>query len=446
VKKFLIATIAIGCVAACTIESSLPLPTGKGSVRAINAIPTSPEIGFLIEERTIEGVAYKSNSAPKAWDDLEYTFNFEIRTAGSTQTTRIASRLLDVVADTEYTFVVTGTLANPAIQLWELPERQFSGSETVFELRVGNAADALGSVDVYVAADGVAPVAGAEFATLAPGEVSAAIDMEQGDYVVTATPPGDPGTVLFESRPTSILAVQSVLITLFSGDANDTAPVTARAYNRTGLTLLVPDRRFAPTLRFLQATMDLAASDVYDDATLSNPIVSNLNYGDITADIDVPVGEIPLTFTAAGNPGAILLEDTVTTIDGTRLNFVVTTAADGSLQGTPAPVDRRSIETSVRLTFLHAASNHELVDLYVVDTGTAIDDVLPRQLNLNYGFQTPSLSLTAGDYDVYVTTAGEKTVLDGPIPFNVALGDVYEGMLINRVDPSLAELKLIKNP
>lgn len=445
-KRFLIAIVAIAGVAACTTESQLPVPTGKGTVRAINAIPTSPEIGFLIEERTLEGVAYKDSSAPKAWDDLEYTFNFEIRPAGSTQSTRIASRLLDVAADIEYTFVITGTLAAPTIQLWQLPERQFSGSETFFELRLGNAADALGSIDVYVAADGVAPVAGAEFATLAPGEVSAPVDMEQGDYVVTATAAGDPGTVLFESRATTILPLQSVLVALFAGDANDTAPVTARAFNRAGLTLLMPDRRFAPTLRFFHATMDLAATDIYDDAALLNPIASNVNYGDITGDIDVAVGDIPLTFTAAGNPGAILFEDTLTTIDGSRLNFYLTTAADGSLQGSPAPVDRRSIETAVRLSFRQASTNHELVDLYVVDADTAIDDALPRQLNLSYGFQTPSLGLTAGSYDLYVTTSGEKTILDGPVRLDVALGDVYDGILIDRVDPSLAELKLIKNP
>ena len=38
-------------IAGCARESDLPKPTGEGDVRAINAIPTSPNISFLIEEQ-----------------------------------------------------------------------------------------------------------------------------------------------------------------------------------------------------------------------------------------------------------------------------------------------------------------------------------------------------------------------------------------------------------
>ena len=59
---------------------------------------------------------------------------------------------------------------------------------------------------------------------------------------------------------------------------------------------------------------------------------------------------------------------------------------------------------------------------------------------------TTPISLTAGSYDIYVTTVGEKTVLDGPISLEAALGDVFEGVLLDRVDPSLAEFKLFPPP
>ena len=426
-------------------DSALPVASGKSSIRMINGIPTSPEIGFLIEERVLDGVAYKANSTPQDWDDLTYTFNFDISRPRQTESERIASRFLDVVRDIEYTFVVRGSIDAAIVDLWEIPERSFSGAETVFELRVGNAADALGTVDVYLGLESAAPDLGNLVATLAPGEVSTPADVEADSYILTITTAGDPGNVIYQSPPASILSNQSVLITVFAGDANDTAPVTARIFNQQGASSTLNDGRFPPTARFVHATTQLDNVDLYDDEALSNRIVADLAFGDITGDLDVAVGEIPITATAAGNVGAILLEDALVNFSGSRVNYYLTVIAD-ELNGVQVPVERRSIETVARLTFFHSASNHLLVDLYVVDTGTSIADVLPRQINLGYGLQSPAIGLSAGSYDVYLTPSGEKIVLDGPISLEAALGDVFEAVLLDRVDPALAEFKLFPPP
>ncbi len=439
----LLAVIVIGfAIGACGSESSLPVATGEGSIRMINAIPTSPEIGFLIEERALDGVAYKTSSSPGRWDDLEYTFNFEISRPFEGETTRIASQFLDVTRDIEYTFLVHGSLDAPIVDVWQIPERSFSGTETIFELRIGHAADALGTVDVYVGLEGVDPVLGEQVASLAPGEVSAPTDAEEAVYVITITSVGDPADIVFQSVPTQIRANQSVIVTVFEGDANDTAPVSVRLFNQLGASSTVTDARFPPTARFVHATMDLGTSDIYDDVALQNRIVADLAFGDVTGDIDLAVGDVPITATAPGNVGAILLEDTLTTFAGSRLNYYFTVLSD-ELVGTQVPVDRRSVETTARLTFFHSAINHEFVDLYVVEAGTTIDDQFPRQIALGYGAQTPALALDAGSYEIYVTTAGEKTVLDGPTSLEVALGDVFEAVLLDRVEPSLAEFRLL---
>lgn len=441
ISRALAAIIVAFAIGACGSDSSLPVATGKASIRMINAIPTSPEIGFLIEERALDAVRYKSNSSPESWDDLEYTFNFEINRPFENELTRIASQFLDVTREIEYTFLVRGSLDAAVVDVWQIPERSFSGSETIFEMRVGNAADALGLVDVYVGLEGVDPVLGAQVASLAPGEVSAPTDIEEDVYVVTITAAGDPANILFQSVPTRILANQSVIVTAFAGDANDTAPVTVRLFNQLGASSAVTDARFPPTARLIHATSDLGTSDVYDDAALQNRIVADLAFGDITGDIDVAVGEVPITATAPGNVGAILLEDTLTTFAGSRLNYYLTVLSD-EVVGSQVFVDRRPVETIARLTFFHSAINHELVDLYVVDAGTTIDDVFPRLITATYGLQASEIRLDAGSYEIYVTTAGEKTILDGPVSLEVALGDVIEAVLLDRVDPSLAEFKL----
>ena len=212
-QALLAAFIAIAIVA-CSSDSKLPVASGKGNIRMINALPTSPDIAFLIEERSLDSVAYKSNSSPERWDDLTYTFNFEI-SRPLVANTRIASRLLDVVRDMEYTFVVRGSIDTAVVDVWEIPVRSFSGSETVFEMRIGHAADALGTVDVYLGLESAAPALGDLVATLSPGEVTAPADVEQDSYVVTITAAGDPASVLYQSVPTQIVASQSALITIF---------------------------------------------------------------------------------------------------------------------------------------------------------------------------------------------------------------------------------------
>jgi hypothetical protein len=445
ISQVLVALIAALAIGACGSESSRPVATGKGSIRMINAIPTSPEIGFLIEERTLDGVAYKTNSSPRDWDDLEYTFNFEVSPPFDAERTRIASQFLDVTRDIEYTFLVRGSLDAATVDVWQIPERSFDGTETIFEMRIGHAADALGSVDVYLGPEGVDPVLGEQVATLAPGEISPPSDVEEDVYVLTITSAGNPADIVYQSVSTQIIASQSVIVTVFEGDANDTAPVTVRLFNQLGSSSRVTDARFPPTTRFVHATMDLGTSDIYDDTGLQNRIVADLAFGDVTGDIELAVGEVPITATAPGNVGAILLEDTLTTFAGSRLNYYFTVLSD-EIVGTQVLVDRRSVETSARLTFFHSAINHEFVDLYVVDAGTTIDDAFPRQVALNYGAQTAPVALNAGSYDVYITTIAEKTILAGPVSLEVALGDVFEAVLLDSVDPSLAEFRFLPPP
>lgn len=439
------AIVAAAIIAGCGSESSFPQATGEGIIRTINAIPTSPTVSFLIEERTLDTVTYKSISSPDRWDDLNYTFNFQIVRPVLAEPLRIASQPLDVARDVEHTLVLRGSVDAPTVDIWEIPERSFSGTETIFEMRVGHAGDGLGTVDVYLGQEGVDPQPGELVATLAPGDVSTPRDVEEDVYVITITPAGNAGNVLFQSAPTQIVASQSVLITVFQGDANDTAPVAVRLFNEVGVAAALPDSRFPPTARFIHATTDLGTADIYDDAELQNRIVADLAYGDITGDIDVAAGDVPITATAPGNVGAILFEDTLTTFAGTRVNYYLSELA-GEIVGEPIRVDRRSIETSARLTFFHSAANHRSVDLYVVEAGTAIEDALPRLIEQIYLQQTPPIAFDAGDYDIYVTTSGEKTVLEGPLRVEAAYGDVYEAVLLDRVDPSLVELRFFPPP
>ena len=114
----LIACVGALVLSACSGESKFPTPTGGGAIRMINAISGSPDVFFRIEERLLDEVAYQGSSAPAIYDDFNYIFNFDIRYPGDAVTTRVASQALQVEADRDHIFLLTGDINAPTITIW----------------------------------------------------------------------------------------------------------------------------------------------------------------------------------------------------------------------------------------------------------------------------------------------------------------------------------------
>jgi hypothetical protein len=440
----LIAAAAV-LLSACG-ESKLPEPTGKGSIRAINAIPASPSIAFLIERRNIATADYKGATAAARYDDFLYNFNFEVLYPGDTARTNIATQPLQVVANRDYVLVVGGTLDNATITVWEGDERTWAGDETDFELRFGHAAGAFGDADVYFVPQN--DVAGPNnlAATLAFGEASAASDVAEGDYTILVTAAGDINDVLFQSEEITFGAQNALLITLFDGDENDLSSMAVRSVLPSGNVVALADANTLPTLRFIHASTDLGPVDIYDDALLANRIVANQAFGGVSGDIPGPVGDTSITITPPDDTGVLLIERDYTAIAGTFATMYLVGQA-GNHSAVAQSGERRSISVQARFRLFHASSNHPTVDVYVVEPDALIDEEGPDRFALPFAFDSGYLSLLAGDYDVYITTSGEKTVLDGPFRLTVALGDVVEALILDRVaTPDTVEIRLIQDP
>jgi len=436
---------AILCVstvlaAGCGGDSSLPEATGKGSIRAINAIPTSPEINFLIEEITLSRTLnYQAATAPDPYDDFNYTFNFEVFYAGETSLRRFASRNLDIVADREYTLFLSGTLASPTIDVWEFDEREFDTADTVFAARFVHGSASLGALDYYFADAAVVPALGNQAATLSFGEVADTADFAEGDYVLTVTTAGDPADVLYTSATATYAGRDSYLLAVFDGDASDTAPLYVNAFGNISGTTLLPDVNFPPTIQFVNASMDLGAVDIYSDEMLTTQIVSNLAFGEVSADIEILVGENNFFFTPAGATSSVLTESTLIGFGGLRYRNVAV-GSDGTFVSTLLAPDLRAVETGAKTLPFQTSNNFASVDFYVVDAGTAIEDVNPTRADLATGVAAASGVLPAGSFDLYITENETKVVLAGPYRIDVAAGDVVDLIVVDTVDPTVLDV------
>jgi len=448
-KRFEILAICMAAVilGACAGESSLPVATGEGAIRALNAIPASPEIAFLIEERTIGAASTKAVTATSVYDDLEYTFNFQTLLAGDVTTTRVASQPLKVEADKDYTFVITGAVDAPDITIWEADRREWADTETAFETRMAHTAETLGGVDIYFADPVIPPALGAQIATLAFGEIAAPVDLEGGEYVMTITPAGDDTTILFESDPVTITARAQFMMTVFDGDENDLTSISVRLFNLTvGGTAVLVDSRFPPTMRFIHGGLNFGNADIYIDDPLTNPVVTDHAFKDITSFIDVTSGVLPVTYTPPGSTGTTLLDVDEFVFAGTRTDFFVLTDADGTDIRVSNFADRRSIQTRARLSFMNTAGGRPGVDIYVVPDGELLDEAFPTLPGLPLGFSPVQIPIIPGLYDVYVTDMGEDILLAGPITLDLDFGDVVETIIFENVDPTVVDFVIIPPP
>ena len=439
--------ILLSCAAAllfggCGKESPLPKATGKASIRAINAVMTSQEINFLIEERNIGSAAYSEATASARYDDLDYTFNFEVFYAGDTAFRRIASQFIDFEANKDYTLLVSGALANPTVTLWVGDERTFAETDTVFEARFTHALESRGALDYYFDDPAIAPALGNQAATLSFGEISAPIDFAGGDFVLTITTAGNPDDVVYVSDTTAIAARGAFIFVPLDGDTGTTAPVILRTINTAGSSSSLPDPRFPPTVQFINASIDLGTSDIYDDELLTSAsrLVDDHAYLDVSDELEIAAAANTFYYTPGEATTAVTLETTLAAFNGSRYRIVAAGVADAFF-AIPLLPDRRPVATFAKLVLLQVSNNFDLVNVYAVEAGTGIDDANPVSFGLPTGQSPAPVALPAGSYDIYITELTEVVPLAGPYRLDLVLGDVVDFIIVDTVgDPTVLDV------
>lgn len=431
---------------ACGGESNLPTATGKASIRAINAMAGSSEVVFLIEERAIGSLTYRSATAISSWDDLDYTFNFDTFFPGDTEPTRLASQYIDFVTGQDYTLIISGTLGSPSLTLWESTKRSFAASDTVFQVRFSqNANYFTDPVDIYFAPVGTAPVIGEAVASLSFGEVAPALDFEAGPYVLTITAANDPGDIKFTADETEFAAQTDLIISPFDASANDLAEFTVHVYGQSGGSSKLVDSSLPASVEFLHAAIDLGISDIYDDETLLSQVLADHAYTELSAEMQISPGVYTFRYVPTGGTTTITLEGELDAAPGTRYRFIAA-GVSTEFGTTVTVVDRQPIDTAAKVSFFQTSTIYSFLNLYLVEQGETIDGKSPVRTGYSPLTAGPALGVVPGNYDAYVTEFGNTVVLAGPVNVNVALGDVVELVVFDTAVPEALNLQLFGAP
>ena len=419
-------------------ESQRPVATGKGNIRAINGMVSSPELSFLVEERLQSLLGFKSGAAVR-FDDLFYNINFDAILTGDPGITRIATQFVDVAADTEYIVSITGTLAAATTTVWQQPERIWEGGETTFEVSFGHLNGSIGQVDVYFEALGTAPAAGNSRGSIGNGEFIPAVELAAGDFTLILTAPGQPSDIIYTSPTSSPSGAVSLTYVFFDADPSITGPIGVRIMPSDGGSFEQPDLNSPPTIRTFHSAFGTGNYDAYINSDFSSAIATDIAFSGLSGDADVLVGDNTVNFTAAGNQGAPLLDRPTIHVAGTRSSLLLV-GDPGNLTSIFVTDDRRPEETIGKLRVMHTAVNAGSVDVYVSVPGVDIADRLPTFVNIPQFKSTSYARLIAGNYEIRITPNGDKTVLAGPLQWDFETNGIAELALLDTADPNVFTL------
>jgi hypothetical protein len=441
-RRPLAGIVACLLVAAGCSESQFDQASGKGWVRGINSIVDSPTLVFVIGEQAEGDVTFRATEGFNEWDDLSYDFSFDLFRQGQDEPDRLLTELVDVEPDVEYSLALIGTLDDPSLLMWEEPEREWAGTETVFEADFVHLSPQAGQLDVYYAPTGTVPVLGNQVGTLSYGERLPYREFEQGDYVLVLTAPGDPSTVILESEPVARDPAERVTVAFFDPDPTITATIGVNIIARDGTAVPLGDVNALPQARLLHAAFGTAAFDAYIDDDFSAPAFAAVEFAELTAYLDMPSPDVPLTITAAGDPDSILFEGTIESASNARGTVAFYGAADAWLTRTLAD-SSRPIATAPQFRVSNFSSNVDTVDIFDVEAGTTPTENFPARFSgLQSGSATGFSFAILEPRDLLVTLPGEREPISAPLTLDLAGGEVVEIMIVDTVDPAVVELRI----
>lgn len=449
-QRLLIATAAFALALASACTDTREAPAGRGSIRAIHAIPDAGDVSFQIEARALERPDYLDVTEYFDFDSLTYDFNFDYRSGLTGNVDRLATTEISVEPDTEYTLILTGSLAAPRIVRYEQPDFVPTGNNDSVTAWAINLSDAAGTMDLYIGAPGFDPASVApDAAAVARDAIVSIGEIAAEEIQVVATPAGDPATVLIRTEPATLVGDDRVLFTLLDTADEYTAPHVVLLTGEAGSVQLLDDS--APVrLQFVHASATAGALDVYHEpegGPLTTPLFPNVPVGAVSPPDELSAADdlapVDVTVTPAGSPGTILFEQALVFADARpTLELFSGTQADGTLQIVPQLISRRRITDSARLSLYNAIAEQGLVDLYLLEPGDTFDRATtpPFGNNAPLGQTVDQFRIDPGVYTFYVVRDSDDTVLLGPVDVDLTAGDVVHLVTTDTADPNVSAL------
>lgn len=432
---------------------------------AFNAVADMRTITFLREKEAWAALEFGTGTEFRAVDADQYDVNFKSSLPGDEteacgiddgddvkdddECTLVSSASINVINDHEYIVALLGRYGALRVQVYDKLVHEFDTSnddgdpdDETAEVQFFHWADNLPELDVYLARPGtnLSPVEAR--ATLSSGgEWHGVID--DGEYVITLSPVGDPGNPVYTSETFALQEQTRVAFAIHAGAGEGTSPIKIARFRDQAGTLL--DRRVRTELRIASVAADAGNVDVYADEDYTQPFVANLAVDAVSAYGTVPsssLTDFELDVSPAGNPGVLLAREEVDFARGERATFLLFGSA-GRLDGLRVQDSFRRIATHARLRMINTAAVG--LDFFIVPSGSNINTLSPT-IALTATSASSLLFFEPQSYDILLTKAGTDEIVFGPRTVALAGNGIYTVVSTATGDATAADVVLFDDP
>ncbi len=440
----LVATVVLAsCGGGGSIDNEL-------SLRIIQASPDAPLVNFLIDDvRVRQFVDYRGGYGSIFATPGTYDLAVELILPGVDE--RI-SRVLNtpLLAGKDYTFIVIGKDADDSVKLMEFESPIESVPTGNVRVQVAHAAPGIDPLDVYVTAPNTNLLAAVAIGPATYGNAVARQLLPAGTYVIRVTPAGMPGTVLFESGEIPLQSGRDLLLVAVANTTTDTdsvpiSLVVNEPSRPIGFTFDVLDKDLSSDLRVVHVSPDAPALDVVGDPATEGaedvPFTpaGGLTYLGNTGYISAPPENYTVNGATTAEPDTVIFNFGRTLFAGQKAAALVIGLL-ATINDLVLVDDIRSVYAEGRLRIVNAAPGSGAVDVYILETGLAIESANATEGNLVLGGLAPRLGdvsthygVEPGNYTVTFTVAGDKTMVLATAEVAATAGTVQTAILVDAV-------------
>lgn len=390
------------------------------NLRALHASPDAPPVNILVNGAVaLTDVDFGAGSG---FVPVTETTQVQVEAIIPGGNAIVIDETLELDFSNDYTVVAVGEVAAPIAALVLSSETGELITPGNFRAQVLHAAPNAPAVDVYVTVFGAdltasAPINGT---ALAFEDATDRLEVAAGDYQIRVTLAGDPTTVVFDSGEITLGADADLLIAAIENTGTGATPIQLVVLDGTAAAPLLDTTTPASAVA-VHASPDAPSVDVLAD-DLATPADDALLLAEDYAFTEFcEIGAVPapadytLSITPTGDPTTVALSFPLSVTPGDEATAIVT----GLLMGTPGiqPIalanDSRSVVTETKLRVVHASPSTGDVDVYLLADGTDLNDmsVTPTFGAVPFTADSGIVSVAPGTYDVYVTPAGDKSVI-----------------------------------
>lgn len=421
-------------------DTNTPPPEAESSfVRVHHTSADSPNVNVLAGETALlENVPYHTSSGVLEVDAGDYDITVQGILPDDSTVDAIGPASLTFAADTRYEVFALGQLGDESLEPLVLsnPVSDVAAGES--RIQVVHAAYGAPTVDVYLTAPDAELSSASATLTLAYGEDSGQVDVENGDYRIRLTGAGD-DAVVYDSGTVSLADGGDYVIAATNNVAANSAnsPVTLQVSDGE-TTTLINDADAGADVRVVHAVADAPNVDVtLNDA--ADPQVADLAFLSATDYLNLEAAEYSVDVAAAGG-SPVVLEDLPLEVEN-AMSYSVYAVGELSTIGLQVLTEeRRSVATEAKIQLVHAAPSAGNVDIYVTETDdisgadAAFTDIAFDAEGL---VSTGNVPLTPGDYVVTVTATGTQDIAIQTPVLTLEGGGIYTAVAVDATSGGL---------